>query len=202
MLPMLMDEDDRRELGIRDGAGFGIRALARTIDTVVHVAVGAAVGVAVVVLVAVSAALRGQAADAELARLSVNTPLGFAAAIVGSLAMHTLAEGLHGSTLGKRLCGLTVVTVDGGHADLAAALKRSLAFFWDALFFGLVAWQKMSESPRRQRYGDAWAGTQVVRISEMSPSERRSFGRFLLSAATGLTVDGMLIFIEAAFRLA
>jgi uncharacterized RDD family membrane protein YckC len=116
--------------------------------------------------------------------------------------MHTLAEGLHGSTLGKRLCGLTVIAVEGGHADLSAALKRSVAFIWDAFFFGLVALQKMSESPRRQRYGDTWAGTQVVRISKVDPSQRRSFGRFFVAVAAALAVDGVLIFIEAAFRLA
>jgi uncharacterized RDD family membrane protein YckC len=202
MLPMLMDEADASEAGAREGAGFGIRALARAIDAVVHLLVGAAVGVFTVLLVVVTGALRGQPADAELARLSVNTPLGYLAAFVGSVAMHTLAEGLHGSTLGKRLCGLTVISGDGSHAGVAAALKRSMAFLWDALFFGLVAYQKMSESPRRQRYGDAWADTQVVRISELGPSQRRSFGRFLLSVIAGLTVDGVLIFIEAAFRLA
>lgn len=201
MLPMLIDEDEGRALGVREGASFGIRALARAIDTVVHLCVGVAVGVFVVALVAISGALRGQTVDAELARLSVNTPLGFVAALMGSIALHTLGEGLHGSTLGKRLCGLTVVAVDGGHADLAATFKRSLAFIWDAFFFGLVAWQKMSESPRRQRHGDAWAGTQVVRISEMDPSQRRSIGRFLLATAAGVTVDGLLVFIEAGVRL-
>jgi uncharacterized RDD family membrane protein YckC len=202
MLSILKEEPDGTEAGEREGAGFGIRALARAIDAVVHLLVGTAVGVFVVVLVAISGALRGDGAETELARLSVNTPLGYVAALLGSLAMHTLAEGIHGSTLGKRLCGLTVVGIDGGHADLLAALKRSVAILWDAFFFGLVAFRKMSESPRRQRYGDAWANTQVVRIRGLDPAQRRSFGRFFVAVAAALTLDGVLMFIEAAFRLA
>jgi uncharacterized RDD family membrane protein YckC len=202
MLPMLMDEPSAGEVGLREGAGFGIRALARAIDTVVHVLVGVVVGVATIVLLAIGGALRGQPTDAEVARLSVNTPLGFLAGLLGSIAMHALAEGLHGSTVGKRLCGLTVVRVDGGPAGVAAAVKRSVAFLWDALFFGLVAAQKMSESPLRQRYGDAWAGTQVVRLAGLDPAQRRSSLRFVLAVVAGLTVDGTVIFVEAASRLA
>ena len=38
---------------LREGAGFWIRALARSIDTMIHFAVGAAVGIAAAILVAI-----------------------------------------------------------------------------------------------------------------------------------------------------
>jgi hypothetical protein len=83
MLPTLLEEPSASEVGAHEGAGFGIRALARVIDTIVHILVGAAFGVFTLVLVAISGALRGEAVDAELARLSVNTPLGYVAAFLG-----------------------------------------------------------------------------------------------------------------------
>jgi uncharacterized RDD family membrane protein YckC len=137
-----------------------------------------------------------------MARLSATTPLGFLAALIGATAMETLAEGLHGSTLGKRICGLTVISEDGSPATLLGALKRSIAYFWDALFFGLVAAQKMSESPRRQRFGDVWGHTQVVRLSSLDAGARRSWRRFALATTAGVTVDGIVLFVELASRLA
>lgn len=111
-------------------------------------------------------------------------------------------EGLHGSTLGKRICGITVVTEDLRPAGLVAALKRSVAYYLDSLFFGWIAARKMSESPRRQRHGDVWAGTMVVRIRSLDPASRRSSLRFLGAVAAGLFGDGLLVFLELAFRAA
>ena len=39
---------------------------------------------------------------------------------------------------------------------------RSLGYYVDGLFFGLVGWTSMSRSPTKQRLGDKWAGTVVV----------------------------------------
>jgi|SRR5215470_7622248 len=187
---------------VREGAGFAVRALARGIDTLVHFAVGLAAGLVVGILVAIGSALRGVPADAAIARLSGTTPLGFVAALIGGTAMHVLAEGLHGSTLGKRICGLTVISEDGTPASIPSALKRSIAYYWDALFFGLIAYRKMSESPRRQRFGDVWGQTQVVRLSSLDAGARRSWVRFALATTAGITVDGVVIFTELAFKLA
>lgn len=140
----------------------------------VHFSAALAATLAAGILVAVGSALQGVEPDAALARISQTTPFSFLAATLGSLAMHVLCEGLHGSTVGKRVCGLTVISEDGTPAILAGALKRSIAYFWDAFFFGLVASQKMAESSRRQRYGDAWGHTMVVRLSALDPSARRS----------------------------
>jgi uncharacterized RDD family membrane protein YckC len=115
--------------------------------------------------------------------------------------MHVCAEGLHGSTLGKRICGLTVISENGTPATLPGALKRNIAYFWDALFFGLIAARKMSESPRNQRYGDVWGGTQVVRLSSLDASARRSWLRFLLATSAGFALDGVAIFLGLASKL-
>jgi uncharacterized RDD family membrane protein YckC len=115
--------------------------------------------------------------------------------------MHVLAEGLHGSTIGKRICGLAVISEDGTPATLLGALKRSIAYFWDAMFFGLIAAQKMSESPRRQRVGDAWGHTQVVRLSSLDSGTRRSWVRFAVAVTAGIAVDGVLLLTELASRL-
>jgi uncharacterized RDD family membrane protein YckC len=136
-----------------------------------------------------------------MARLSATTPLGFLAALIGATAMHTLAEGLDGSTIGKRICGLTVISEDGGPATLRGAFRRSIAFHLDALLFGLIAARKMSESPRCQRHGDVWGGTQVVRLSSLDAGVRRSWLRFALAATAGATVDGIVILVELASRL-
>lgn len=186
---------------VREGAGFWVRALARGIDTLVHLAVGLAAGLAAAILLAIGSALRDASPDEAIARLSATTPLGYVAGVIGGMAMHVLAEGLGGSTLGKRLCGLTVISEDGTPATLLGALKRSIAFFWDAMFFGYVAAQKMSESPRRQRVGDVWGHTQVVRLSTLDAAARRSWLRFAFAAMAGITVDGLLLFIELASRL-
>ncbi len=187
---------------VREGAGFAIRALARVIDTVVHFFVALLAGVVAGLAVGIGSAIRGVRPDESVAALGATTPVGFAAAALGALALHVASEWLHGSTIGKRICGLTVVSEDGGPAGFAAVLKRSLAYFLDALFFGLIAKLKMDSSPRRQRYGDVWGRTQVVRLAGIDPGERRSFLRFALGALAGMTVDGTIILVELASRLA
>jgi uncharacterized RDD family membrane protein YckC len=159
--------------------------------------------IAVSLVYFVGAAIRGVPPDPiAVARLSKTDLISFLASLVSTIVMHTMAEGLHGSTLGKRIRGLTVVSEDGSPASVRAALKRAIACLWDGMFFGLVAAQKMSESPRRQRYGDAWAETQVVRISALSPERRRPWIRFLLANVTAFGIATLLVFIEMAFRLA
>lgn len=187
---------------VREGAGFWVRALARGIDTVVHLVVGLVAGLSAGVLAGVGAVLLSAPVEPVIEKLSATTPLGLIAALAGGMAMHALSEGLHGSTIGKRLCGLTVISEDGSPANLLACLKRSVAFLWDALFFGLVAAQKMSESPRRQRFGDVWGGTQVVRLSSLDPGARRSWVRFAAAAAAALFVDGAIMLVELGIRLA
>ena len=185
-----------------EGARFWLRALGRGVDVVVHYAVAVVAGVAAAIVAMIAAALRGIPADEAIATFSTTPVSGYVAAALGAAAMHALSEGLHGSTLGKRLCGLSVVSDSGGPAGLTGALKRNLLFYVDALFFGFVAYFKMSESPRRQRFGDVWGQTMVVRIADLDPGARRSSLRFVAAALAGMTAGGFVMFAELIFRLA
>lgn len=80
------------------------------------------------------------------------------------LAYHTLWEGSSGTTLGKRLARLRVVSVDGAPISYGQAFKRNLARVVDAIAFYLVALVVAAQpGPNRsQRIGDRWAGTIVV----------------------------------------
>ena len=193
--------EDPAEPIVLEGVGFWRRVLARAIDLLVHMLVGSLTGIVAGLLLLIGAALRGASPDAALAKLSAETLPGFVVALIGGTAMHVLCEGLHGSTLGKRLCGIIVVSEDGGPSSLTGALKRNLAYFVDALFFGLVAFQKMAASPKRQRVGDVWGQTMVVRIATLDPSTRPSTLRFAGAALAGLTADSLLIFLELAYSL-
>ena len=137
--------------------------MARGIDMAVHFLVGIVVGLITGILVVIGAAVRGAEPEDSLAIVSAAPLIGIIAALLGATAMHVLAEWLHGSTIGKRLCGITVIQEDGGPAHFAGVVRRNLAFYVDGLFFGLVAYHKMAQSPRSQRVGDQWGRTMVVR---------------------------------------
>lgn len=184
-----------------EGVGFGRRALARAIDFVVHSLVGIVVAVMTGLLVMIGAAFRGVEPDQTLELISADSSISFVAALVGATAMHVLAEWLHGSTIGKRLCGITVIHEDGGPAGFGGVVRRNVAYFVDAMFFGLVAYHKMAQSARSQRVGDQWGRTMVVRIRELDPSRRRSGPRFVGASLAGLVADGLIVFLELASRL-
>jgi uncharacterized RDD family membrane protein YckC len=80
-----------------------------------------------------------------------------------------LLEGLAGSTLGKRLMRLRVVTAGGGRAGLVRALVRNVMRVVDGLpTLGLVGAILISTTPDRARVGDLVAGTRVVRVRTSS----------------------------------
>jgi uncharacterized RDD family membrane protein YckC len=187
---------------LAEGVGFWRRALARLIDAVFHLMVAFVASVAAGIAIAIAAALTHRPTDAAVAAVSALSATGVLAAYLGATATHVFAEGLHGSTLGKRICGIRVVAEDGRPATLVAALKREIAFFVDALFFGLVAVLAMSSSPRRQRTGDKWAHTMVVRLAAVPPAARLPAWRFVLAALAGVFTDGGVIFAELIWRAA
>jgi uncharacterized RDD family membrane protein YckC len=184
-----------------EGVGFALRALAQGIDLVVHFAAATGAGMIAGILVAVGAVIRGVPHDADLARLTQTGVVSFLAAMLGASAYHVFSEAVHGSTIGKRLCGITVVHEDGGPPTFLGVVKRNLAYYVDSLVFGLVAYQRMSRSPKRQRIGDEWGHTMVVRIGGLEPSARRSWVRFGLAVMAGVAADGLIVFLEMAFRL-
>lgn len=176
-----------------EGAGFWIRALARLIDLAFHYVTAFAAMIVVVVILAIYASTKGLDLQVLIAKLGPFSILSAFLSILGSWAMHALCEGLHGSTLGKRLCGLAVISEGGHPCSFKQGLGRSAAFYIDSLFFGLVAASQMSDSPKRQRLGDKWCHTIVARRSALPPSAVRGWGRFFAVFATAFLVDTALI---------
>jgi uncharacterized RDD family membrane protein YckC len=113
--------------------------------------------------------------------------------LLGSVAYHTICEGVHGSTIGKRLLGIVVVQEDGNPCRLKPALIRSLAYYIDSLFFGVIGYMAMNKTPQEQRHGDDWAHTVVCRRSDVAQHTLRSGGQFARALLFAAMVDSAFI---------
>jgi uncharacterized RDD family membrane protein YckC len=80
----------------------------------------------------------------------------------------------HGTTFGKRMLGLKVISEDGARLTLMQCVLRDLARYIDALLIlpGLIA---MSLSSERRRLGDHMAGTRVIYSSQQAQRENFFF---------------------------
>lgn len=107
--------------------------------------------------------------------------------VTGTTAYYVVFELLAGTTFGKAAVGAQVVALDLGAIRTAQAVKRSAAFFVDALFFGMIAAAVMSESPLKQRIGDSWAKTRVVRRRALSPTLRTRPTRIVSAGLAALS---------------
>ena len=143
-------------------AGFGIRAGARIIDTIVGVVLafiaGAIVGIGALAVSGVHAASHKESFFPTMLVSSL-----------GKLAYHAVTESTGGATVGKAILGLRVRSESLGPCRFGAAVGRSLLFYVDAFFFGLVAHNAMSKSLTQQRVGDRAAGTVVVYARSLPP---------------------------------
>jgi uncharacterized RDD family membrane protein YckC len=170
--------------GKSPSAGFGIRALARIIDTIFALLVGFAAGMAGGIVIQILK-ITGFITTGWQHRLHEFSLTAFGLSLLGNIAYHTPCEGLHGATLGKLCCGICVVTEDGKPSTLKGALIRTLAFYIDGLFFGLVGYNSMQKSPLNQRYGDVWGKTAVFKVNEMPSESERPIIRFALGMSLG-----------------
>ena len=167
-------------------AGFAIRALARILDAVCGLFVGFAAGVLSIMIIRSLNALAILPAGWQY-RLHRFSWLSLGFGLLGSIAYHVFCEGIHGATLGKLCCQIRVVSEDGKPASLRGALIRTLAYYVDSLFFGLVGYTSMQKSPLNQRYGDVWGKTVVVKVTELSPeSQQTDATQFALGLLAGL----------------
>ena len=73
-----------------------------------------------------------------------------------------IIESIRGQTLGKMILGLRVVTKNGNPISFGQALKRHLVDMFDFMFFGIVAFITIKNTPDHQRLGDLWAKTIVI----------------------------------------
>lgn len=147
-------------------AGFGIRAGARLIDTVVGLVLGFVAGFAVGIAGAVLAQ-SGSISVGWQRRLGALSPGALAMSFLGTILYHAIAESMGGATIGKAICGLRVRREDLSPCGFGGALIRSLAYLVDAFFCGLVAYSTMSNSRWQQRLGDRWGKTVVVNASSL-----------------------------------
>jgi uncharacterized RDD family membrane protein YckC len=170
--------------GISSGAGFWIRALARIIDMGFGWLLGIIAGVVGGIILAILQVTGGISPGWEHRGPKVSATM-LVASLLGSMLYHCCCEGLHGATLGKLICGLRVVRQDGGASTMPGALVRSLAWFFDGLFFGLVGYTSMSQSRLKQRYGDVWGKTIVIRTKDLPGDDPRSPSDFVMGFSLG-----------------
>ena len=184
------------------GVSFWPRAGARLIDTILGAGVGFVAGIIFALFVIVASRMSSQSPLRLLARQRQGGFVIFVFAILGVVAYHTLCEALHGSTLGKRLLGMVVVQEDGTPCRLLSATIRSLAYFVDSIFFGLVGYLAMKKTPQQQRHGDDWAHTIVCRRSEAPPQSLRGGGRFVAVFFLAMVVYVSLLMIGLLIQVA
>jgi uncharacterized RDD family membrane protein YckC len=180
--------------------GFRRRAAARLLDLLFHYAIGIVAGVTIAILAYFVQGLTGRPAQPILDVLGKG-PLGFLTALLGGILFDAIMEGFHGSTLGKRLVGITVLDESARPCNFKAATIRSFAFLFDGLLFGVVAQASMRDSPTQQRYGDRWAHTVVVFRRSVPEGSLRSSFRFGLVLMLASFADGLLILLEPLMML-
>lgn len=79
-----------------------------------------------------------------------------------------VVEGWFGRTPGKTLLGLTVVQSSGDDVTVRHAFQRRIIDVFDFYGFGIPAMLAVAHTSMKQRLGDFWAGTCVIRTETVS----------------------------------
>lgn len=179
-------------------AGFLKRAGARIVDLIVHFGVALVSGVFVILLVAIAGAISGSDTAPLMERMGQTTAASRLVALFGFILYSIILEGLFGATAGKYLLGLVVLSEDDARpATYTQAVGRSFAFVLDALFFGLIGYLAMKNSPQQQRHGDKWAGTVVVTRASAPRESLRTPLRFVGAFILAVFLDGLALAASA-----
>jgi len=176
------------------GAGFWIRFLARALDTIYGFLFGYIAGFTGGVALAILQA-HALVTPGWHQRLVASPASRIVLSLLGAVLYHTFCEGLSGASLGKLMCGLRVLSDDLTPCRLRPALIRSLAYYVDGLVFGVVAYLSMDKTPMRQRHGDHWAHTVVVKNSQAPETSKPSDLRLLAALAAGSSAWVLSIFV-------
>ena len=129
--------------------GVGLRSVAAIIDTAILFVVGYIV-----------ASLTGGTTSAGFQLQGAPFFLWLVLALLYYIAM----EATGGATIGKRLIGLKVATLEGeSPVDWRASIVRNLLRLVDGIAFYLVGAILIWTSDKKQRLGDRIAGTVVLR---------------------------------------
>jgi uncharacterized RDD family membrane protein YckC len=137
----------------RTPVGVGPRALAYVLDSLVLA----------VIIALVDIASGGTKPNASRTFLSNPNTAAVVLIMAASLVYFGGLESAWGGTAGKRLVGLRVAMADGSTLTGRAVLIRTVCRLIDGILFYAVGAILVWASPRRQRLGDRWAGTVVVR---------------------------------------
>jgi uncharacterized RDD family membrane protein YckC len=181
------------------GVGFWPRALARLTDMAAHYGVTYATGMVFGFMLRIAS--DGHISRLVFLRLRQFSLLNFLLVLLGSILFHALCEGIHGSTPGKLMLSMVVVRDDGAPSGLKAAWIRSLAYVIDSLFFGMVAYSAMQDSPMEQRLGDKWADTVVCKRTELPPASLHGLDRFVVALFFATIVDSALCMLGLLVKI-
>jgi uncharacterized RDD family membrane protein YckC len=80
-------------------------------------------------------------------------------------------EAFNGATPGHDICKLTVVKANAEKLTLGDAFKRRIIDLIDIFFYGIPALICICNTPKFQRLGDLFAGTVVVKKSDITVTE-------------------------------
>lgn len=83
--------------------------------------------------------------------------------LLATAAYWIVPEWLAGVTVGKLLCGLRVRSLGGSPISFVQSIKRNVLRLLDFFPFYLPGFVSACLTPNRQRLGDLWAKTIVVR---------------------------------------
>ena len=97
--------------------------------------------------------------------------------VTGWLILTVVFESLLGGTLGNSIMGLKVLPANMKIRNLTfkESLKRHLLDPIDMFMFGLIAIITINNTDKRQRLGDIWANTIVVKASDITPIKNSIF---------------------------
>lgn len=179
------------------GAGFWHRSLGRIIDMALHLTGSVVALLPVTLFIGIYAGITktdfNQYFD-KIGKGNVTLVL-FIFSLSGAIMLHAISEGLNGASLGKRICGLIVISTKKDLCSFKAALGRSAAFYIDGLFFGAVGAVHMSDTQLRQRLGDKWNHTIVCRRKDVEPTTLNSKYGFFKVLLLAFIVD---VFLQSA----
>ncbi len=168
-------------------------------DLIVHYFVSVCAAFAFGIMLAIAAG--GHPSPTIVAKLRHNDILGFLLALIGYASYHTICEGLHGSSIGKRILSLVVIQEDGSPCRFRSALIRSFAYFVDALFFGLIGYFAMQKKAQEQRLGDEWAHTIVCKRSQVAVENLRDGGTFVMALLLAVMCDAAFILFSLLLKI-
>jgi uncharacterized RDD family membrane protein YckC len=166
------------------GATFAPRAAARLLDLILYYGLAYAAGHLFRFMLLFSSG--GHPPLWVLLRLSRGRGFVYLGSFLALFLYQVICTTICGSSLGKRLCSLQVLQDDGSRCRLRSAVIRELAYYVDALFFGLIAYSAMHSTEEQQRYGDEWADTIVCQMSDVPLSSRQTGMQFALGQTTGV----------------